>query len=142
MKKLALYPAVTVAKQDYSGVKEITVPKQSLTLRQIIERFTRKEALPIEKEGFYSDQYGDLEKLLKKDITVRHEYVEKMRARLDKIEAALNQQKKDAENAAIKQAVDEGVKKALESGPSGGSGVQPPVTGTPVGPQAPGPSLK
>lgn len=73
MKPLRLYPPVPVEAQDYSKVKKQTVPNQSLTLRDIIKRFIRKESLPIGREGIYNETLGDLEKIAREDLTQRHE---------------------------------------------------------------------
>lgn len=73
MGKLILYPKVQSKVIDFSKSKNVTVPNQSMSLQEIIRRFTRKESLPIEKEGTYEDRFGDLEKLSRQDITVRLE---------------------------------------------------------------------
>lgn len=79
-KKLVLYPKVVVAGQKFKGVKKVTVPSQSMSLAEILKRFTRKESLPVEKDGVYEDRFGDLEKLKHEDITVRHEKVEEIKS--------------------------------------------------------------
>lgn len=113
MKNLRLYPPVKVVGQDFTGVKSVTVPHQSMTLKEIIKRFIRKESLPLEKQGFYSEKYGDLEKMQYEDITVQMERAEDLKAGM----AAVKDREKKARE-----------KKAKES-PSGGS---PPPT-LPVG---------
>jgi len=62
MSTLRLYPPVKVTGQSFKNVKRIVLPSQSMTLREIIKRFIRKESLPIEKDGIYEDRYEDLEK--------------------------------------------------------------------------------
>lgn len=124
MSIIRLYPPVKVAGQDFSKAKIVVVPQQSMTLKEIIKRFIRKESLPIEKEGIYEERMGDLEKLAKSDITYRMEKAES----LDKV--IKKRQKAEADAAA---------KKALESplpapAPSGA------VTGSAGSGQAPAPS--
>lgn len=64
----------------------IVVPDQSLTLKDILERFTRGEAMPIARD----EQFGgnedlddplnfDLEKLVKADMTERDEVAQKIK---------------------------------------------------------------
>lgn len=74
-----LYPTVKVKGQSFNGVKEMTVPSQSMSLKEIIRRFVRRESLPISKEGFYSEQMGDLEKISNADITEQFERVEQLK---------------------------------------------------------------
>lgn len=50
-----------------------TVPNQSMSLKEILRRFIKREALPVEKEGVYFESEYDLEKLRHEDITVKHE---------------------------------------------------------------------
>jgi len=70
-KIMRLYPEVIDLAQDFSKEKIQTVPNQSLTLREIIKRFMRKEPLPVQQEGLYIETLGDLEKLARQDLTVR-----------------------------------------------------------------------
>lgn len=83
-KQLVLYPDVKVYSKSYKGVKKVTVPSQSMSLHEILRRFTRKEALPIEKDGVYETRFGDLEKLGREDMTVQHEKVEEIKIAVDK----------------------------------------------------------
>jgi len=73
MKKLKLYPSFKVKSMDFSKTKRMVVPNQSMTLQDIIRRFTRNESLPIEKRGVYEDRFGDLDKLSREDISVKAE---------------------------------------------------------------------
>jgi len=117
---MRLYPNVPVAGQSFIDVKVVTVPNQSLSLREIIKRFIRNEALPLEKEGIYEERMGDLEKFAREDITVRHERAAAMKANVEALKDRLS-------------------RKAGESPPS----TPPPlgdVTGGVVGGQAPPPS--
>lgn len=74
MAKIMLYPtALKFKRKKQEFGKKQTVPNQSMSLQEIIKRFIRKEALPLEKEGVYEERFGDLEKLSREDITVRRE---------------------------------------------------------------------
>lgn len=86
MSNMHLWPNVKVVGQDFSKVKSITVPNQNLTLRDILLRFIRKESLPVEHEGVYAENLGDLEKMKHEDITVRHEKAQHIRNRLRDVE--------------------------------------------------------
>lgn len=124
---LRLYPTVVVKKQSFVGAKIFAVPQQSMTLREIILRFTRKESLPIEKQGVYHEQFGDLEKAQHEDITVRMERAEELKSRIAKGKKAFEEREKAAKA------------KAVESPPPAPT---PPgvVTGSAGSGQAPAPS--
>lgn len=79
MSTMHLYPKVERKARDFKGVKEVAVPSQSMSLREIIKRFVRGESIPAKKEGFYEDRMGDLEKLANADITVQLERAEEIR---------------------------------------------------------------
>lgn len=94
------YPKVNLAGQSFKGSKKFVVPSQSMTLKEILRRFVRKESLPISQEGVYDDRYDyDLEKLAKEDITVREEVAEEMREKTKKLKVKIDEEasaKKDA----------------------------------------------
>lgn len=117
-----LYPIVKVIGQDFSKEKSVTVPQQSMTLREIIKRFVRGESLPISKEGTYEERMGDLEKLARADITVQMERVDWLKGRLD---------------AAYKAAEASAGKGLPVESPSLGTPPKGDVTGGPVVGQAP-----
>jgi len=83
---MRLYPKVVVVGQSFVNVKSVVIPSQSMSLQEIINRFTRREALPIEKNGIYNEFAGDLEKMAREDITERHERAAEMKARIAKAE--------------------------------------------------------
>lgn len=94
VRPIRLYPTVVIKKQSFVGTKVETIPDQSITLKEIIKRFLRKEALPIQKEGLYEDRMGDLEKMANEDITVQLERAEELKEVLKKAE----KQKQDHDN--------------------------------------------
>lgn len=106
MRNLRLYPQVTVKKQSFEGEKILTVPNQSLTLKEILKRFVRREALPIEQEGVYHEGDHDLEKVANEDIVVRYELLEEQRQKVRDLKKRLNEQeeKSRAEAYAKEQA--------------------------------------
>jgi len=71
-----LYPTVVVKGQSFKDCKSMVMPSQSMSLQEIIQRFTRRESLPIEHEGVYIENMGDLEKIAREDVTQRHERAE------------------------------------------------------------------
>lgn len=62
---------------DYSKEEYIVVPDQSLSLEEILQRFTRGEPLDILMDGEYDDESDiDLEKLQKADLVDKNDYIE------------------------------------------------------------------
>lgn len=120
-----MYPTVKVTGKSFVGVKRVTVPNQSMSLREIISRFVRREPLPVSKEGVYEDRFGDLEKLKREDITVQMERVERIKAQLSDIERRW----KEREAAELKVRQDKATADALAQAQAAGaaaSSAQPP----------------
>lgn len=115
---LLLYPNVTVEAQDFSKVKVQTMPNQSMSLKDIIKRFVRREALPQMREGLYVENLGDLEKLARQDITVRMERMEEIKSYISKAEKRMKEK-----DEAIKKAA------AANSPRPGGEASEPPGGG-------------
>lgn len=93
---------------DWSKMEKLTVPDQSLSLQDIIDRFSRNEALPIGKQTSYNDEIEidsvfavDLEKLGKADIIEQMEHAEQWKQISDvyKEEEKARNAKKAAEKA-------------------------------------------
>lgn len=61
------------------GRKKVVVPNQSLSLQDILERFTREEALPIGRDIEYHESDDDLEKVQHMDLVDREEFIERLR---------------------------------------------------------------
>lgn len=59
--------------------KKIVVPNQSMSLQEILERFTRNEELPIGRDVEYHDSDDDLEKMSHMDLVDRAEYVDRLK---------------------------------------------------------------
>lgn len=60
--------------------KKAVVPNQSLSLQEILERFTRGEPLEIGRIGaVYDDGAEDLEKMAHADLVDKQEFVDKLK---------------------------------------------------------------
>lgn len=79
---IQLYDAKPIVGQSFVGCKRMTVPKQSLSLREIVRRFVRRESVPVSQEGLYETRFGDLEKLSKGDIYDQMEHVELLKSQI------------------------------------------------------------
>lgn len=90
---IRLYRPVKVARQSFAGVKKCVVPNQSMSLKEILQRFVRREALPVARQGIYEERFGDLEKLSKADITEQLERVEEIKADIAAFELKYQQRK-------------------------------------------------
>lgn len=102
MTKIALYPnARPVERESFVGQKTMTIPSQSMTLKEIIRRFVRRESLPVEKQGIYQEGLGDLEKIATEDIHDQMERVANIKNEIAK-ETARRKKKKEDDEAALK----------------------------------------
>lgn len=75
--------------------KSLVLPDQSLSLKTILERFTRNEPLPIGRDVSYHESDDDLEKVSNMDLVDKQEFIDKLketRSNFDK------QEKKKAAN--------------------------------------------
>lgn len=79
-----LYPKFLAKGQDFSNVARVTVPKQSLSLREILRRYVRREPLPSTTDGVYEERFGDLEKMSKGDIIDQMENVEVLKGKISR----------------------------------------------------------
>lgn len=77
----------TPGKGVRTGGKKLTVPDQSLSLKDILARFIRHEALPIDKGGVYHESEDDLEKLARMDLTEKAEYIDRLKETQARYEA-------------------------------------------------------
>lgn len=65
---------------DFSNEKVLVVPDQSLSIEEILERFTLGQSLEIGRDGNYDDEgHDDLEKLQFVDLVDKEEYIDKLR---------------------------------------------------------------
>lgn len=111
MKTIQCYLSRPTVGQSFVGQKKLTVPSQNLSLREIIRRFVRREALPQSKDGLYEDRFGDLEKLSRMDIVEKMEKVEELKSQIAAFEARekarFEKEKADAKAAEEKRIQDE-----------------------------------
>lgn len=128
-----LYPVFKVKGQSFKGVKRQVVPNQSLSLREIVKRFVRREQLPVHHEGLYEERFGDLEKISKQDIVEQMQKVEELKAQI----RAFNKRVKDKE---AKDAADKLEAERQASQQRNATSQTPPGGETPIktpGPQVP-----
>jgi len=98
---IRLYPPRRQKGQSFKGVKKVVVPNQSMTLQQILKRFIKHEALPIVKEGVYSDEQDiDLEKFKHEDPVDQEEMIQEQRVRTE----GLKQKAEKAKTSAMEKA--------------------------------------
>lgn len=103
-----LYANVKVKGQSFKGVKKQVVPRQSMSLREIITRFVKREPLPAMREGVYEDRFPyDLEKLSTLDVVEQHELIDELRVEGSRLKAKLSAEEKvKADIAAAEKEMD------------------------------------
>lgn len=95
---------------DFSKEVDQVVPDQSLSLKQILDRFTRGEPVPVGRETTYGSEGEedvldyDLEKLKHSDLTEREEVIESLREKRSQFEEREKQKAKAQKAAADKAA--------------------------------------
>lgn len=100
--------------------KKAVRPNMSMSLQEILERFTRGEALEIGRDVEYDDGDDDLEKVAHMDLVDRAEFVDRLKhtaRQYEKQEKA--KAKKEAERLyaeAVKKAEEEAKKAAEKAG--------------------------
>lgn len=118
IKILRLYPSVKVTGQSFKKVVRRVMPNQSMSLREIVARFTKRESLPLSHEGFYEERFGDLEKHLHEDITEKVDRVNELKSTVSKgRKAEKERQEADAKtkrDAEVKAEVDKAVAEAIK----------------------------
>lgn len=97
-------PGPTRSKMDWSKVERIVVPDASISLHEILTRFTRGEALDVGFDGQFDENADinnplsiDLEKLMKADITEQKQYWEQVKTVQDRYIAQEEIKKKASE---------------------------------------------
>lgn len=115
-----LYRPVKVIGQSFNGIKRQTVPNQSMSLKEILRRFVKREQLPIARQGIYEERFGDLEKLSKADVTEQMERVEEIKADIAAYELRYQQRK-----AKVKADMEAAAREAIVP-PVGGEPIKPP----------------
>lgn len=117
---------VRTVEVDYGKAKRkhLAIPDQSLSLKTIIERYTRGVPVDIKhREPVWSDQTEfDLEKMSRMDFGEKMSIAEELRARYDAIQEAFEARRADAEQAQkeAEEARKEPVKAPKEQSPDAG----------------------
>lgn len=78
----------------YTG-RKLTVPDQSMGLKEILRRFVRNEAVAVGREGVYVESEDDLEKVAHFDLVEKEEFIERQKEKQKRYQA--QEKKKDAE---------------------------------------------
>lgn len=104
--------------QDFSKEEVLTVPNQTMSLQEILERFVRNEPLAIGKDVNYGESEDDLEKLLRLDPVDKAAYIKKMQQVQDDYNAQEEARKKAMEDAARKEFLEKLEQDAIEKGRS------------------------
>jgi len=105
-KQWHLYPNREIVGQDFSNEKPVVVPNQSMTLKEILRRFVRRESLPIERQGIYAEGFGDLEKIVHEDFTVQEERLNEVKKKVENAKQKDTRAKADAKGKAAKAKAD------------------------------------
>jgi len=91
-----------IRRQNFSKEKNLTVPNQSMSLKDILNRFIRRESLPVQKNGIYNDQLGDLEKMANEDVTIQMDRVNDLRTKIREANERMKQKAQAERDALIK----------------------------------------
>lgn len=88
-----------------------------MSLREMLNRFVRREPLPVEKEGVYIESEYDLEKIPHMDRTEQDEIHAEMKAKTAAAKSKVDKKKKEETDALIaaevaKQKADEALKQS------------------------------
>lgn len=95
--------------------KPVTVPNQSMSLAEIIKRFTRGESLPVDhNEGTYETRFGDLDALKRMDVTERMDVLEDVREYSAKSKTLLDE-RDAAEKLRLEKEEQEKLQRILDS---------------------------
>lgn len=94
MSGLSLYPSRPRVRINCAG-KVHVIPNQSYTLKEILQRFVRRESLPVVKEGTYADTGYDLEKVSNMDTVDRLDILEEVRSDVQRKRKKVEDLKKD-----------------------------------------------
>jgi len=99
--------------KSFEGQKDLVVPDQSLTLREILERFTRGEPVAVGQDAVFDDDSDeDLEKLSHMDLVDKAEYVEKLK-QVQKAHERQEKERERKEKEDAQKAAEEAVNKRI-----------------------------
>lgn len=107
-------PLPKSSRTDWSKKVKLTVPDQALSLQDIIDRFTRKEPLPVGHSVSWGDDIDidsplavDLEKLLKSDIVDQKEHADRWKEITDRYKVEDQERNRKKAVAAAKKKAEE-----------------------------------
>lgn len=101
---VVLYNSRPVVAQSFKDVKRCTVPNQSMSLREIVRKFVRRESVMARsQEGVYESRFGDLEKVKSMDMFDQLEEADRLKGLIADFDART---KKAAEEQAAKEKAD------------------------------------
>lgn len=123
-----LYKIPVTKGKSFKGARKHVMPNQSMSLREIVQRFVRRESLPISKEGLYEERFGDLEKLKNKDITEQMDKVEELKTQIDGFTKRQKKRAQEAADAAKKDSTPSTTNSPTKSPEGGGEPVKSPTT--------------
>lgn len=105
MRKVAYYsPRPRWKGLDFKDCPIVTVPNQSMTLKDILTRFIRKQSLPVQHEGSYHVVGDtDLEKMAKADWVDQNEFLQRYKKYTKRMEKVLVDKKEQAEREALEK---------------------------------------
>lgn len=94
---------------DFKGIKKVTVPNQSMSLEEILTRFTRGEEIPIGQPTTYQDDENisshldvDFEKIQYMDLVDRDEFAKTLKQTIGDYNDQTKARQKRAMEKAIK----------------------------------------
>lgn len=101
--------------RSFQGIKKQVVPDLSMSLQEILTRFTRGEAVPVGRDGNFdenadTDDSVDYEKLAKADLVDKEEHynkleeVKKAYEKQEKVKAKKKHEKEEADKKAAFEA--------------------------------------
>lgn len=72
--------------EKYDG-KKLTVPDQSMSLKEILHRFVRNETVAVGREGVYVESEDDLEKVAHLDLVEKDEFIARQKEKQKRYDA-------------------------------------------------------
>jgi len=77
--KAIVYPAPSAGTRAQNKKGKLTVPDSSMSLKEILNRFVRNEAVPVGRNVTWHESDDDLDKIAHADLTEQAEFVEKQK---------------------------------------------------------------
>lgn len=116
--KACVYPKPSKGQRTSS--EKLVVPNQALSLQEILQRFTRNEAVAVGKDAKFHESEDDLEKIAHGDLVDRQEFADRLKDVQSKYERQEKKRQED-ERKRIEAEALEKARKELEKPASGES---------------------